>query len=168
MKTCSNDECTNKVYARGRCKTHYDKHRQENGEIPLCSVHDCDNFVHSRGLCDTHVRHYNKTGSTYIPKAWHAPWFLGDMYRNGSVVYGCVEWQGATDYRYGVATFPEGHGKVHRAALRRAVGDPPEGKPYALHSCDNTRCYNPAHLRWGSQQENMADMVKRGRGSSGL
>lgn len=32
-----------------------------------------------------------------------------------------------------------------------------------LHSCDNRRCCNPLHLRNGSHQENMDDMVKRGR-----
>lgn len=38
----------------------------------------------------------------------------------------------------------------------------PEGK-HALHSCDNRLCCNPAHLRWGTQRENMEDKVARGR-----
>lgn len=34
---------------------------------------------------------------------------------------------------------------------------------YALHSCDNTRCVNPEHLREGTEQDNHDDRVKRNR-----
>lgn len=56
---------------------------------------------------------------------------------------------------------------AHRYALWSAAGDPPEGKPYALHACDFRPCCNPAHLRWGSTQENSDDMVTRGRSRRG-
>jgi len=38
----------------------------------------------------------------------------------------------------------------------------PEGM-YILHSCDNKKCLNPAHLRVGDQQENMDDAKERNR-----
>lgn len=31
------------------------------------------------------------------------------------------------------------------------------------HSCDNARCINPDHLQLGSQADNVADMMRRGR-----
>lgn len=46
-------------------------------------------------------------------------------------------------------------------------GRPPVVGAGALHSCDNPPCCNPRHLRWGTQKENMADCVERGRVSSG-
>lgn len=45
-------------------------------------------------------------------------------------------------------------------------GRPRAGGLAALHSCDNPECVNPRHLRWGTQLENIADRVSRGRNRS--
>lgn len=51
---------------------------------------------------------------------------------------------------------------VPRIVLALATGEIPIGK-YALHSCDNPPCCNPAHLRWGTAKDNAEDMAARDR-----
>jgi hypothetical protein len=81
---------------------------------------------------------------------------------------GCWLWLGGTTRRgYGRFT---AHGDsdtyAHRYALACRTGEPGTGM-CALHSCDQPSCVNPDHLRWGTQLDNMADMVRRGRAPTG-
>lgn len=75
----------------------------------------------------------------------------------------CFEWpNGKTAAGYGQMTI---RGKVeyaHRVFYEAAHGPIPEGH-VVRHTCDNPPCVNPNHLVSGTQLENMADMVARGR-----
>lgn len=55
---------------------------------------------------------------------------------------------------------------AHRLAYRIAYGAVPEGLQ-VLHSCDVKRCVNPEHLSVGTQLENEAGKVARGRSNRG-
>lgn len=49
---------------------------------------------------------------------------------------------------------------AHRHAYELKNGPIPHGL-YVLHSCDEPFCVNPAHLRIGTQKDNMADRCDR-------
>lgn len=67
------------------------------------------------------------------------------------------------------------HIKAHQFAYLLEVGpipgfgerEPGEHGECVLHSCDNPACCNPAHLRLGSHNENMVDMISRDRSTRG-
>lgn len=73
----------------------------------------------------------------------------------------CWEWQASTSDGYGQFSVHYEVKSAHRVAYRFVVGDP--GDSFVLHECDNPACVNPAHLYLGTHQDNMDDMVERGR-----
>lgn len=67
----------------------------------------------------------------------------------------------ATGYgRFKLVSYHMAH--TNRVALVIGSGED-HADLQALHSCDVRACCNPAHLRWGTHQDNMDDMRKRGR-----
>lgn len=83
---------------------------------------------------------------------------------------GCWVWHGATQGQngsvYGIIDFYiDGKYKrvaAHRLMFERFKGPIPDGL-CVRHSCDNTRCVNPAHLLLGTHKDNMEDKVRRNR-----
>jgi hypothetical protein len=76
---------------------------------------------------------------------------------------GCWEWQKiALCDRYGNIWAYGKREKAHRFAYSLYKGEIPKGLN-VLHTCDNTKCVNPAHLFIGTQKDNIDDMYKKGR-----
>lgn len=79
----------------------------------------------------------------------------------------CWEWQASTTSSgYGqimVNARPRRITRAHRLSWTIANGPIPSGM-VVCHRCDNPPCVNPAHLFVATQQDNIADMVRKGRG----
>lgn len=79
----------------------------------------------------------------------------------------CWEWQGYRDkLGYGELKHWTGKCFAHRFSYEYYKGPIPNGL-CILHRCDNPSCINPKHLLIGTQQDNMADMVNKGRQARG-
>lgn len=82
---------------------------------------------------------------------------------------GCFEWTGAhTSFGYGRLKYGGRLHSTHRlmafaAGKINAVPVGSYGYPCVLHTCDNPKCCNPAHLQAGSMAENSQQCVARGR-----
>jgi hypothetical protein len=89
---------------------------------------------------------------------------LSDVLSNTkTTLTGCAEWQGAIN-KDGYAACNVGgifRGQLlHREVFRLAINKTPS---VVMHTCDNRKCINPAHLRAGSPQANVRDMDQKGR-----
>jgi hypothetical protein len=79
----------------------------------------------------------------------------------------CWPWKSSV-YKNEYAHFEtdEGQYGAHRIAWAIANGAIPEDL-WVLHKCDTPACVNPGHLWLGTRQDNIDDMIKKGRQNRG-
>ena len=78
---------------------------------------------------------------------------------------GCWVWRGCVNNKgYALCSYGGKRRQyAHRLMLEHKLGRPIAPGLNTLHSCDNPRCVNPAHLTEGTQKQNIQQAVARGR-----
>lgn len=96
----------------------------------------------------------------YSEKFWGKVWVRGKDE--------CWWWLGGT-ITAGYGRFYIGAGEIYAHIFAWRISNPSKriGKRFILHSCDIPHCVNPAHLRPGTQKDNMQDARRRKRLATG-
>lgn len=135
-----------------------------------CSIQDCDRPKLIRGWCTLHYQHWKRQGDPLAVLHRHGSGDTPEIRFWSRVVKGnpdqCWEWQGCVgSHGYGAIQINKRKWLTHRYAYYLTTGK--DSTLHILHSCDNRRCVNPAHLREGTNTENVQDAVDRGRTAKG-
>ena len=142
-----------------------------------CDLPDCDAPFVARGMCRKHYMAWHKATPKHLrtPAPGFSRLTVAERFNTkvdrSAGPDACWIWLGSTHHRSGHGEFfvSKERGKVpaHTFAIELATGKPCPADMEGCHHCDNPPCCNPAHLYYGTRQQNVDDMWARGRGLRG-
>lgn len=137
-----------------------------------CPHDECGRPVKQNGLCQMHEARLSRRGSLELVRWGVKP---TDAVLAARLLEkttpepnsGCVIWLGSIkDNGYGTMWDGFRHQHVHRLSYMLHHGPIPDGL-VVCHRCDVRCCVNPGHLWLGTTQDNMDDMMRKGRRREG-
>jgi hypothetical protein len=83
--------------------------------------------------------------------------------KNVIIQEGCWGWKGeVSSSGYGRISYSSKRMQLHRVSWMIYYSEIPDGM-WVLHKCDNPICSNPEHLFLGTHNDNVQDMISKGR-----
>ena len=149
------------------CVNHPAKTAVVRGMCQACYVKERRNAARPEGA---YAHRRTPTGATVATLLQHWNQELTEK------LYAKVDAQGSADEchiwigpktrgGYGMITLGGHNVLAHRMTYALATGE--THHEVVMHACDNPSCVNPKHLRGGTHQENVDDMLTKGRGPEG-
>lgn len=129
-----------------------------------CVVEDCEKLRGgSRGWCEMHRARMRRHGTLEPGPTAHAPAEVR-FWRRVDKTDDCWLWTGGSNgLGYGVFGIATGQTMgAHRYSWQIVFGPIPDGM-FVCHQCDTPACVRPDHLFLGTHEDNMVDMVSKGR-----
>lgn len=137
MRECSIEWCKSRPVAHGWCNRHYLRFRKHGD--PVAVGHSCTSDAEAKFRESVRITETDE----------------------------CIEWS-LTRHKKGYGVFYIGASGSGRSFLAHRFSFEMHNRPLAdgehvRHKCDNPPCVNPRHLLAGSNADNIADKVERGR-----
>lgn len=127
-----------------------------------CRACGCSEPVKARGFCLRHYARLNRKGSIEVnSKSSKGMDFLRGLC--GGTADDCVIWPFRISmYGYPILSWRGKSYRANRVVCRLAHGKPESVQMHAAHSCGNSSCVNPSHIRWATAKENISDKRDHG------
>ncbi len=174
IRICSVEGCRGKHLSQSYCNKHYLR-MKKSGNLKIkkintktnCSIKDCDGKYFAKDYCQKHYTRVRRTGSIEMTSRARSKEEVYKSISEQSIRNGdCIEFTGVIfTTGYGQVCYKGKYTTVSRFMWEYHHGPISKGM-FVCHKCDNRPCFNIDHLFLGTPQDNITDMINKGRGAN--